>query len=127
MSRKVGINGLEDAVRRELSDFAESTADSVKAAVRQAGKTVKAEIEAGAPTKTGKYKKSWAAKETEENSQKLVVTIHSRNRYQLAHLLEHGHAKRGGGRVAARPHIAKAAEKGIQELETAIEEALHNG
>ena len=127
MSRKVGINGLEEAVKRELSDYAETTADGVKTAVRQAGKTVKSEIEAGAPSRTGKYKKSWAAKETEENSHKLVVTVHSRNRYQLAHLLEHGHVKRGGGRVAARPHIAKAEEKGIRELEAEIERTLHNG
>ena len=46
---------------------------------------------------------------------------------QLAHLLEFGHAKRGGGRVAARPHIAAAEQAGIESFEQAIERSLRNG
>ena len=52
------------------------------------------------------------------------ASVHSANRYQIAHLLEHGHAKRGGGRVAARPQIAAAEEKGIRDLEDRIKEGL---
>lgn len=67
------------------------------------------------------------AKTEREASQSLELVVHSRNRYQLAHLLEFGHAKRGGGRVAARPYIAAAEQKGIEELEHAIERSLSHG
>ena len=113
MATKVSIGNMADAIMKELNDYAEATSDGVKSAVTKAAKVVKTEIQAGAPTRTGAYKKSWATKNTAESSNKLEITVYSRNRYQLAHLLEHGHAKRGGGRVAARPHIASAEQSGI--------------
>ena len=77
-----------------------------------------------APKQTGRYKKSWTVKKTEESSNSLTMTVHSKDRYQIAHLLEHGHAKRGGGRVAGREHIAPAEERGNKELLQKIERGL---
>ena len=127
MGTRVNVDQLVSAVMKELENYTDTTTDGVKAAVKKAADTVKKEISANAPSRTGKYAKSWATKTTQESSHTLEITVHSRNRYQLAHLLEHGHAKRGGGRVAARPHIAAAEERGIEELEREIERSIRNG
>ena len=127
MSSRIQIDQLAATVMKELEEYADTTTDGVKAAVKKAANTVKKEISATAPVRSGKYAKSWATKTTAESSHALEITVHSRNRYQLAHLLEHGHAKRSGGRVAARPHIAAAEEHGIEELEREIERSIRNG
>lgn len=127
MARRVSIDQMADAIIQELDNYADLTNDGVKTAVKKAAKTVKEEIQSGAPVKTGAYQKSWATKNTRESSNALEITVYSKNRYQLAHLLEHGHAKRGGGRVAARPHIAAAEQSGIEQLQQEIERCLRSG
>ncbi len=124
---RIKVDQLAATVMKELEDYADLATADMKAAVRKAGNTVRSEIKSGAPSRTGKYASSWTVKTERETSQSLELVVHSRNRYQLAHLLEFGHAKRGGGRVAARPHIAAAEQKGIEELEHAIERSLSHG
>lgn len=128
MSDKVSIGEMASAIGEMLEEYASLATDDMKKAVKKAGKTVKDEITQNAPVgKTGRYAKSWTVKNTKEDSHSLEVTVHSRDRYQLAHLLEHGHAKRNGGRVAGKAHIAPAEEKGVKELEEEIERSLQNG
>ena len=126
-NRRVTVDGLADAVMEGLCEYAALATDDMKKAVREAGKTVKQEISATAPRDTGAYAKSWAIKSVKETSDSLEVVVHSRKRYRLTHLLEHGHAKRGGGRVAGRPHIAPAEQKGMEQLEREIERSRRNG
>lgn len=118
------IDSLADDIMAGLQEYVSLANDSMKEAVKKTATSVKKEISANAPKDTGKYAKSWATKKTKENSHSLEMTVHSKNRYQLAHLLEKGHAKRGGGRVSGKPHIAPAEENGVQLLEHLIEEAL---
>lgn len=127
MARKISADGLADAVMKELQAYADTKAEDVKAAVKRAGTTVKKEIQAGAPKDSGAYAKSWSVKNVRETSHSLELAVHSRTRYQLAHLLEFGHAKRGGGRVAGKSHIAPAEELGIRQLEEEIERSLSHG
>ncbi len=106
---------------REYSELADT---AMKKAVRKTATSVKKEISANAPIKSGCYQKSWTARKTKENSHSLEMTVHSKDRYQLAHLIEKGHAKRGGGRVNGKPHIAPAEENGADLLESLITKEL---
>lgn len=127
MPKTVDIGHLADAVMEGLQEYADLATQDMKTAVKKAGSTVKKEISANAPERTGKYAKSWRTKTTKESANTLEVTVYSPTRYMIAHLLEHGHAKRGGGRVSTRPHIAPAEEKGVNQLEKDIERSLKNG
>ena len=109
------IDNLAEEIMQGLQEYADLADTAMKKAVRKSATQV------NAPKDTGKYAKSWATKKTGENSHSLEMTVHSKNRYQLAHLLEKGHAKRGGGRVSGKPHIAPAEENGVQLLEHLIE------
>ena len=127
MNRTVSIDEMDYAIMDELEKYAELASDDLKAAVKETAASVRKDIQTGAPVDTGKYKKSWSVKNVHEDSESIDLVVHSRNRYQIAHLLEHGHAKRGGGRVAAKPHIAAAEQRGNEKLVTTIEQKLKGG
>ncbi|MFR2563600.1 MAG: HK97 gp10 family phage protein [Anaerovoracaceae bacterium] len=127
MATKVSIDQMASVIMDGLKEYADLATDDLKAAVKKTGNEVRKQIQSTAPKASGKYSKSWSVKTTKESSNGMEVTVYSRNRYQLAHLLEFGHAKRGGGRVAARPHIAAAEQAGIESFEQAIERSLING
>lgn len=114
------IDDMAAEIMRGLTEYA----DLADTAVKKTATSVKKEISANAPKRSGKYRKSWTTKKTKENSHSLEMTVHSKDRYQLAHLLEKGHAKRNGGRVSGKPHIAPAEAHGEEMLTQLIEEAL---
>ncbi len=124
MSKKISVTELTDVIKEQLEDYRQLAVDEMTEAVKDAGETVRKEIAANAPKDTGKYAKSWVSKVTAQTALGVEVTVHSPSRYRIAHLLEHGHAKRGGGRVEARPHIAQAEEAGEKKLEEDLRKAL---
>ena len=124
MERNTEISNMAAAIMEGLNEYSDLATDALKLGITEASKEVKKEIQSSAPVRTGAYKKSWTAKRIAETSNSLTMVVYSKNRYQIAHLLEHGHAKRGGGRVAAIPHIAPAEQAGEQTLLQEIERGL---
>ena len=113
-TQTIRIDQLADTVMKGMEEYAKLAAEDLKKDVQKAGKTVKQQIESTAPKKTG------------ETSDYIQIVVHSK-RYQLTHLLEFGHAKRGGGRTRAFPHIAPAEQAGIEQLTRDIERDLQKG
>lgn len=123
MSKTIKPEELVDEIMKGLDEYKDLSTEAMKEAVTEVARNVKKNIQAKAPVKTGRYKKSWKTKKTEENNERLVCTVYA-GRYQLTHLLENGHAKRGGGRVEGIPHIHPAEQAGNKELVAKISKAL---
>lgn len=118
---KVKIEDMADEIMKGLEEYSDMAADELKKEVRKTANSIKKDIQATAPVgETGKYSKSWSVRKEKESSNSIDLIVHSKNRYQLAHLLEKGHVLRQGGRVSAKPHIGPAEEKGVRELEENI-------
>ena len=122
----VKIADLDRVVSEILDEYSGNIAEATKKTVEKVAETAKKEVQANAPKRTGKYRSGWAVrKETDRLHSEAVV--HNRTRYQLAHLLEKGHAKRGGGRVKAYPHIAQAEQNAVRNMEEALRKIAENG
>ena len=126
MGKTIKPEQLSDEIMKGLEEYKDLSTDAMKESVEKVAKDVKKNIQAKAPVLTGKYKKSWKITKTDENNERLVLTVHA-GRYQLTHRREHGHAKRNGGRTKAIPHIAPAEAEGVKELEDDIKDALEKG
>lgn len=118
--RRVKIPDLNTAIQDILDEYGNNVTESTKKAVEKVAEIAKKEIQVGANVRTGKYRSGWAVKKDASSRLRTEAIVHNRTRYQLAHLLEKGHALRGGGRVGAFPHIKPAEEHAIKNMEEAM-------
>lgn len=87
MSDRVTIDGMDKAIMEELEKCRDLASEDLKEAVKETGNDVRKDISANAPVRTGKYKRSWAVKTVSETAESIELVVHSKNRYQIAHLL----------------------------------------
>jgi hypothetical protein len=124
----VQIDNLASEVMKGLMEYKDLVTSDMKVAVRKAGRSVKKDIQANAPKKTGAYSKSWKVSTTKETSESLELTVHSPKKYQLAHLLEKGHAKRvEGQRQSHISHLLKKVLSNNWSLILKRQSEVHDG
>ena len=124
MAKRITVDRLSDEIMDALEEYREMTDEVVRTAVDTVSKETKKIVQAGSPVQTGGYQKGWAVKKTSAKAGQVSITVYNRKKPGLTHLLENGHAKRGGGRVAGQPHIAPAEQYAVSELENKIKRGL---
>lgn len=106
------------------SEVAADTKAEAKAVAKQAVKELKQTSPEGPGSRKGHYKDGWASKVESENAVSIGIRIYNKKKPGLTHLLEKGHAKRGGGRVEGIPHIGPAEKQAAKDYERRLKGRL---
>ena len=121
-NKKVILENLGDAISDILQEYAGEITRNIPEITERVGKEGVKAVRNSSKTKfngTGKYAKGWRT-DVEHKRLSTTVTIYNKTLPGLPHLLEHGHANRGGGRTAGRVHIAPVEEKLVKKFEKEI-------
>lgn len=126
MATKVTAANLDEVIGEILTEYAEDIQmDLVEVTNKVAQAGAKALRSASRSTfgGSGKYASGWAVEKAKGGRQIVAEATIYNKLPGLPHLLENGHAKRGGGRVAGKTHIAPIEEQLIEDYVRAVEEA----
>jgi hypothetical protein len=104
---------VQKYLEEQRYEVIEAMSESIDEVAKESVKKLKAESPRGA---TGTYYKGWAYKIEKGRLSHGSVVYGKNGTYQLAHLLEYGHAKRGGGRTKPYEHIKPVEEWAIDEV-----------
>lgn len=130
MAQKVGIDGLEAAIKKILSEYQTEAERVTKDCVRKAGLAGARTLRGTSPRRSGSYAGDWKAK-AEESRLYSKSTVYNKEHYRLAHLLEHGHAIRNQygsyGSTPAYSHIRPVEDAIVEQFETKLIVGLTKG
>lgn len=115
----VHINDLSREIAKQLAIYTREVKEGMEEAKAQSSKNLVKELRQTSPKQTGDYRKGWRTKKVGN-----AMVVYNKTDYQLTHLLEKGHVKRGGGRVGAKVHIRPAEEKAIAEFLKEVQKVI---
>jgi hypothetical protein len=121
------VDEVAQAITNAMQQYTAEVEGAVPDIVDSTADTLVKEICSTAPKRTGQYAKGWTAKKLGEKARSkegYAKLVCNPKRYSMAHLLEYGHAKRGGGRTAGKAHIRPACDQVLPEMEKKIEAAV---
>lgn len=116
----IQIDNLAKAISENLRKYSGEVGEAVEEVAMKTAKLGVKLLKSSSPQLTGSYTTGWRIKKL-KNGQWI---IHNATDYQLTHLLEKGHAKVGGGRVAPKVHIAPVEEFLIGTFEEDLKKVL---
>lgn len=117
---------LEAEIGKILTKYGDEVGDNIKQIAKEISQKGAKAVKQNSKNSfngTGKYAAGWTS-QTKEGRYSAQGIIYNRSKPGLPHLLEHGHAKRGGGRTTGKEHIAPVEQEVIRTFEEAIKEKL---
>ena len=124
----IKIDGLGSEIAELMKEYAADVACEMKAEAKEIAKETAKELketsQEGSGSYKGHYKDGWTQKTESENTTSIGIRVYNKKKPGLTHLLEKGHAKRGGGRVNGIPHIAPAEKQAAEEYERRLKARL---
>ena len=125
---KIKPGNLSDAIEKELESYEKEVREELQKSGEETAKDIVKTLKETSPksqsARGGRYAKGWRLKKEASPGAGTRYLIHNKTDYQLTHLLEFGHAKSGGGRTRAIPHIKPAEEKAKNLFEKKIRSKL---
>lgn len=119
---KVTADNFADAVSDILQvDYFSKVNEATREVIPQVAKEATKRLRKASPKgRTGDYAKGWASS-VDNGRMRVGATVYGKHgTYQLAHLLEYGHATRNGGRTGANEHIKPVEEWAVGEVQDQI-------
>lgn len=118
----IELNELAKVVNEAIKECADDIVQGGEEICERAAKTARKYLRQNSPERSGAYKKSWQVEKSKGGLGKFSIKVYSKApHYRLTHLLENGHAIRGGtGRVQGTPHISKAEKLAVEQIEKDI-------
>lgn len=124
MTKTVNLKKMAVAIIDSLSDYADDVREGVKNEVKSVAKDMAKELRQTSPRDTGEYAKGWTQKTVYEGDEAIRIRVYNKDKPQITHLLENGHAKTNGGRVDGIPHIRPAEQNAEKKLGMKIKEVV---
>ncbi len=122
---KSTVDTLASDIQKILDDYKGDVELLNKETVKKIGQKGKQALQNNSKSSfggTGAYAKGWSVKVEEQSRSFAKATLYNSKLPGLPHLLEHGHAKRGGGRVSGTVHIKPVED----ELEKAFMQEIES-
>ena len=113
------IQGLSDSIVKALAEYTDEIEKGLEVEKKSVAEKAVQTLKTTSPKKTGKYAKGWASKKDGT-----TYVVFNKTVPQLTHLLEYGHAKANGGRVAGKPHIRPVEEEVIKDFTEGVEKVI---
>lgn len=124
MAVRITAADLRETVNDILAEYGDEARAAVAKASQDVGKNVAKELKKAGTFEGGeRFKKGWTAT-TEENRLGVKTVVYNKTQPGLAHLLEFGHAKAGGGRTTSFNFIAPIADTVEKRFTEAIEKNM---